>query len=210
MKHNTSTWARLFHSAVIAMAVLLLPACWNNKPLSIEKYDKDISTDFANLKTYRWDFSALGEKEPKGGHLPEFNLVLCEYVDKHMAEMGYQKIDSGHADFVLDYRIVIEQGEAADDKASADNTMSHVDETNDYSLRWHFDKRAAPTMETPKDHMTPYQRGTLHLGAMDEKHQALWHYSVSKILNQRANEAERRAAMRIAIDKLMNEFPTRN
>lgn len=210
MKSNTFINLRTFRTAVITMAVLLLTACWNTKPLSIEKYDKDISTDFANLKTYRWDFSALSEKEPKGGHLPEFNLVLCEHVDKHLAEMGYQRIENGNADFVLDYRIVIEQAEAADDKTIADNALSKVDEANDYSFRWHFDKRATPAMEAPKDHMTPYQRGTLHLGALNDKNQVLWHYSVSKLLNQRANEAERRAAMRIAIDKLMKEFPDRN
>lgn len=199
-----------FKAGIAILAIVLLSACSGTKPLTIEKYDRDISADFQSLKTYRWDFSALSGAEPTGGHLPEFNLVLCEHVDKHMAAMGYQRVDSGSADFVLDYRVVIEQGEAADSPATATDALSHVDEVNQYSLRWHFDKRGTPAMEAPKDHMTPYQRGTLHLAATDEKNQVLWHYSVSKILNQRANEAERRAAMRIAIDKLMKEFPTRN
>lgn len=204
------TLKNAFTAGLAVAAILLLSACSGTKPLSIEKYDRDISADFQNLTTYRWDFSALGEKEPKGGHLPEFNLVLCEHVDKHMAQMGYQRVETNNADFVLDYRVVIEQGEAADDQADATDSLSQVDEVNQYSLRWHFDKRSTPAMEAPKDHMTPYQRGTLHLGALDDKNQVLWHYSVSKILNQRANEAERRAAMRIAIDKLMKEFPERN
>ena len=102
----------------------------------------------------------------------------------------------------------VEQGEAADDQAQ--ETLSHTDEVNEYKLRWYFDKRATPNMEEPKDHMTPYQRGILHLGAFNENNQAVWHYSVSKILNQRANEAERRAGMRVAIDKLMKKFPTKN
>lgn len=194
----------------VLTASLLLTACSNNKPLSIESYSRDASADFSNLKTYKWDFSGLSEKEPTGGHLPEFSQVLCEHVDQHLSSLGYQRVDSGSSDFILDYRIVIEQGEASTNHNDATEAFSNAEAVNQYSLRWQFDKRAAPSMEGPKDHMTPYQRGTLHLGALNDKNQVIWHYSVSKILNQRSNEAERRAAMRIAIDKLMKKFPNRN
>ena len=211
MSNQSLQILRLLSQQILLLcSLLMLAACTSStKSFSVENQGRDISTNVGTLKTYAWDFDALRDKLPTGGHLPEFNRVLCEHVDKHLAELGYQRVDGEHSDFVLDYRVVFEKGEAADDLSPAMESLSHVEEVNDYSLRWRFDKRTNPEVEEPKDHMAVYQRGILHIAAVDNSQRVMWHYSVSKILNQRANEAERRAALRIAIDKVMKEFPTR-
>ena len=92
---------------VTLTAAIMLSACSGTKPLTIESYDTDVSADFSSMKTYRWDFSALREKEPTGGHLPEFNLVLCEHVDQHLSQLCYQRVYNAPSDFEFDYCILI-------------------------------------------------------------------------------------------------------
>jgi hypothetical protein len=199
---------RLILTVFLSSIIALLSGCFGgSKAFTIESYKTDANADVSQLKTYHWNFDGLREAVPTGGHLPEFNRVLCEHVDQLMSEMGYERVAPEQAaDFVLDYRIVI----ITDTAALADSNETpfpNVEEVNDYSLRWRFDERSAPQVEAPKDRMVPFQRGLLHLGASNDSGQTLWHYSVSKILNERANEAERRAAVRIAVDKLMKQFP---
>ena len=211
---NTKTQsAKAFIGCIVIAAAASLSGCTgNSKHLTVENAGSEASAELSQLKTYHWDFEGLRDAVPTGGHLPEFNRVVCEHVDQQLAALGYQRVAPEQtADFVMDYRITIEEAEAASDDASQSiQNMSTVEEINNYSLRWRFNERNAPQVEAPKDHMVPYQRGTLHLGASNNSGQTIWHYSVSRMLNQRSNEAERRAALRIAIDRVMKHFPNKN
>lgn len=196
-------------SLLILALCALLTACTASKRTEIVEEDTDGSFEPDQLKTYRWDFSAMGKNAPEGGHLPEFNRVVCEHVDKHLSEKGYQRVDQGPADFIMDYRVTITQEEAAMAPA---NRGENDQKANEYGLRWTFDSNETPTfrgMQAPKDEIMVYQQGTLHLGATNNNKQAIWHYTANRILSGRGNEAERRAAIRIAVDKLMAEFPDR-
>ena len=199
---------RFFHHTLFLVSLLLLTACsTGSQRTEIDQHSTDISSDFSQLKTYRWDFAAMGKTVPEGGHFGEFDRVLCEHVDKHLAEMGYQRVAKGNTDFVLDYRVVVTQQEAAEASATG---VDNNQQANQYGLRWTFDKDQSPTyqgLQAPKDNMVVYRNGTLHLGAFDNQGRSLWHTSASRILGERANEAERRAALRIAVNKLMQEFP---
>ena len=200
---------RFLVRALLAASFILLGACGAGNRTEIDSYSTDASGDFSTLKTYRWDFAAMGKAVPQGGHLPEFDRVLCEHVDKYMVQMGYQRVNKGATDFVLDYRVVVTQQEAVEATgANIDNGQ----QANEYGLRWTFDKGQTPTyqgLQAPKDNMVVYRNGTLHLGAFDKQGRSLWHTSATRILAERGNEAERRAALRIAVDKLMAEFPQR-
>ena len=187
-----------------------LVACAATGRISVDKHSADASADFAQLKTYSWDYSALGKIQPDGSHMPELDRVVCEHVDKIMSENGYTRINAKRkADFTLDYRVTITQEEAAESTAITPDSQS---EANDYGLRWTFQKGESPSfkgLQAPKSQTVIYQNGTLHLAAFNNQGEAIWHSSATKILNGRANEAERRAALRIAVNKIMKTFPTK-
>ena len=193
--------------ALIAMLLGTLAACSASGRTSIDTHSTDASANFSQLKTYRWDYSALGKIQPDGSHMPELDRVVCEHVDKIMSEKGYTRAATGKTDFTLDYRITITQQEAAEDSVVTPDQQS---EANDYGLRWTFDKGESPSfkgLQAPKSQTVIYQNGTLHLAAFDNQGHVIWHSSASRILNGRANEAERRAAVRVAVNKIMKTFP---
>ncbi len=190
------------------MLTACLSACSINHSTIIESYATDAPFDAKALKTYRWDFSALGKKQPKGGHFTEFDRVLFESVNKILAEKGYQRAETGTAaDFVLDYRVVIREQEAAVNTPSL-----HASEANPFGFRWVFGRDGnTPVFEglrPPHDEMLPYQNGTLYFGAFNKDKQLIWYHSASRILSDRANEAERRSALRLVVEKLMADFPS--
>lgn len=202
MRHST-----LIRTGIASLLLCLLTACATSDRTAIKRLDTDVDANFAELKTYRWDFAALGKIQPEGGHIPEFDRVLCEHVDKHMAERGYRRVDQGDADFVLDYRVVITQQEGSE---ATGGTMENEQRANEYGLRWTFDRDESPTfqgLQAPKDQTFVYRNGTLHLAAFDPQGRVIWHSSATRLLNGRGNEAERRAALRIAVNKLMDRFP---
>jgi cytochrome c1 len=195
-------------AAFALLAISVLSACSSSNRTDIENYSTDASADFADMKTYRWDFSGMNQLVPTGGHTPEFNRVVCEHVDLWMNDKGYKRVDKGPADFTLDYRVAVAQEGAAEntDAPSVDNRS----EVNNYGLRWTFDKDELPTfkgLQAPKDQTVIYRRGTLHLAAFNTQGQVIWHQSANRILTGRGNEAERRAALRVAVDKMMKRFP---
>ena len=193
--------------ALIAMLLGSLVACSGSGRTSIDTHSTEASADFSQLKTYRWDYSALGKIQPDGSHMPELDRVVCEHVDKIMSEKGYTRAATGKTDFTLDYRITITQQEAAEDSVVTPDQQS---EANDYGLRWTFDKGESPSfkgLQAPKSQTVIYQNGTLHIAAFDNQDHVIWHSSASRILNGRANEAERRAAVRVAVNKIMKTFP---
>lgn len=198
---------RFFQSLLLSFILVLLAACSTSDRMKLETHSTDASADFKHLKTYRWDFSALAKIQPDGGHYPEFDRVVCDHVDKHLAELGYTRVNSGTADFTLDYRVVINQKQAAaDQEALSENNQ----QANPYGLRWSFDQGEKPSfdgLKAPKDQTVIYQSGELHLAAFNQQGQAIWHESITRIIKQRGNEAERRAAVRIAVDKIMKDFP---
>jgi hypothetical protein len=176
--------------------------------MKIEKYSTDVSADFHQLKTYRWDFMAMGKSQPEGGHLAEFDRVLCEHVDKHLAQMGYTRAEKGPTDFTLDYRVVMKQEQSADDAAT---TNTRNEENNPFGWRWSINDTGSPTyqgLKAPKSETQIYRTGTLHLAAVDNQGHIIWHRSATRILNEHGNEAERRAGLRIAVNKLMESFPS--
>lgn len=197
------------HTLLLAMLLATLAACGSQQRMAIDEHGTEAKGDFSQLKTYRWDFSALGNVAPDGGHIPEFDRVVCEHVDKHLSGMGYTRVEKGPTDFTLDYRVVITQEEAV--VGSNANTPEN-DKVNEYGLRWTFDRGESPSfqgLQAPKDVSVIYRNGTLHLAAFDAQQKSIWHSSATKLLNGGNNEAERRAAVRIAVDKLMKTFPAR-
>lgn len=200
-----------FHpvSRSIAICALLFAmfGCTASKQTDIETYSTESSADFHQLKTYRWDFTAMGKAQPDGGHLAEFDRVLCEHVDKHMADLGFTRVETGSADFLMDYRVVVKQEQASSDAAG---NPQH-DENNPYGWRWSLNDAGSPTyqgLQAPKTDTQIYRSGTLHLAAVDKQGRVIWHSSATRILNEHGNEAERRAALRIATNKLMALFPS--
>ncbi|HSC75211.1 MAG TPA: DUF4136 domain-containing protein [Pseudomonadales bacterium] len=207
MKYTTPKYPTRFNILLIGLLMGSLAACTASDHTSIDTYSTDASANFSQLKTYRWDFSALGKIQPDGSHLPEFDRVVCDHVDKDLSEKGYTRVASGPADFTLDYRITITQDEAAENPVTSPNSES---EANDYGLRWTFDKGESPSfkgLQAPKTQMVVYRNGTLHLAAFDKQGHVIWHSSATKILNGRANEAERRAAVRVAVNKIIRTLP---
>lgn len=185
-----------------------IAACSTSTRDSVQTYSTDASADFADMKTYRWDFSGMDSAVPTGGHTQEFNHVVCEYVDMLMNDRGFKRVAKGDADFTLDYRVVITQEEAAE---TDDSALDNNGEANkNYGLRWTFDKDELPAfkgLQAPKDQTVLYSRGELHLAAVNPQGQVIWHSSSTRILEGHSNEAERRAAVRIAVDKIMKTFP---
>lgn len=189
------------------LLLFILAGCTVSDHTAIDTYSTEADADFNQLKTYRWDFAAMGKLQPDGSHLPEFDRVLCEHVDKHLAERGFTRVEKGNADFTLDYRVVITREEAAANGAA---NLENEQKNNEYGLRWTFDRDESPSfqgLKAPKDQTVIYQHGTLHLGAFNAQGASIWHSSATRILTGRNNEAERRAALRIAVNKLMDEFP---
>lgn len=196
------TFARL---ALILLASVVA-ACSTSSGTHVETYSTEASADFEDMKTYRWDFSGMDNAVPNGGHTQEFNRVVCEYVDMLMNDRGYKRVAKGDADITLDYRVVVTQ-EASEE---SDTSATNHSEANDYGLRWTFDKDELPTfqgLQSPKAQTVLYSRGELHLAAFNTQGQVIWHSSAARILDGRSNEAERRAALRIAVEKIMRTFP---
>lgn len=209
MKLLNSKYLHFVHALLISMLLGSLVGCTSSGRTSIETYSPEASADFSQLKTYRWDFSAMGKVQPDGSHMPEFDRVVCDHIDKHLAGLGYTRIAKGNADFTLDYRVTITQEEAAENKTIPVDAGS---EANDYGLRWTFDKGESPSfkgLQAPKDQTVIYRNGTLHLAAFNNQGHMIWHSSASRILNGHANEAARRAALRIAVNKIMDTFPAK-
>ena len=201
------TSLKFFNALLISSMLAMLSACMSSGRTSIETYSTDASADFSQLKTYRWDNTAMGKTLPDGGHLPEFDRVVSDHVDKILAEKGYKRVAGGAADFVLDYRIVVKEGEAAENPIVTPDAQS---EANDYGFRWTFDKTEKPTfkgLQAPESQTVIYRQGTLHLAAYDKQGQTIWHSSATKIINEQSNEASRRAAIRVAVNKMMRTFP---
>lgn len=199
-----------FFRLALLSIVLATTACSTTNRDNVKTYSTEASADFSDTKTYRWDFSGMESTVPEGGHTQEFNRVVCEHVDMLMNDRGFKRVAQGDADITLDYRVVVTQEEAVEDStADIDNT---AETDNDYGLRWTFDKDELPAfqgLQAPKDQTTLYRRGTLHIAAFNSQGQAIWHSSSTRILEGRSNEAERRAALRIAVDKIMKTFPVK-
>lgn len=209
MKLINSKCLQYVNALLISLLLGSLTACTTSGKTTIETYSPETSADISQLKTYRWDFSAMGKVQPDGSHMPEFDRVVCDHIDKHLAERGYTRVAKGNADFTLDYRVTIRQEEAAESKTIPADAKS---EANDYGLRWTFDKGESPSfkgLQAPKDQTVIYRNGTLHLAAFDKQGNIIWHTSASRILNEHANEAARRAALRIAVNKIMDTFPAK-
>jgi hypothetical protein len=209
MKLINSSYLKFFNALLISLLLGALAACTTSGNTTIDTYSPEASADFGQLKTYRWDFSAMGKVQPDGSHMPEFDRVVCDHIDKHLAELGYTRVTNGHADFTLDYRITIKQEEAAASNIVPADSKS---EANDYGLRWTFDRGESPSfkgLQAPKDQTVIYRNGTLHLAAFDNQGHIIWHSSATRILNDHANEAARRAALRIAVNKIMDTFPAK-
>lgn len=207
MKQISLKYLQFFNALLISFLMGSLASCTSSGRTEIETHDTEASANFSQLKTYRWDFSAMGKTQPDGSHMPEFDRVVCDHVDQDMSERGYTRVASGHADFTLDYRITVTQGEAAEAPVNPDDQS----QANDYGLRWTFDKGESPSykgLQAPKTQTVIYQNGTLHLAAFDNQNHLIWHSSATRILNRRANEAERRAAVRVAVDKILGTWPT--
>jgi hypothetical protein len=201
---------RTVRGLFLTLLACTLLACTTSERTVFDRQGTEANADFNQLKTYRWDFSALGKLQPDGSHLPEFDRVLCEHVDKHLAEKGYRRIDKGNADFSLDYRVVVTREEAA---MAGNGANENEQRANEYGLRWSFDRDEAPSfkgLQAPKDQTVVYQNGTLHLAAFNAQGETIWHSTATRILSGRGNEAERRAALRIAVNKLMDKFPAGN
>ncbi|HRF87317.1 MAG: DUF4136 domain-containing protein [Cellvibrionales bacterium] len=203
----TATFQKMImRFALILCACFAISACSSSSRTDVETHSTDTSADFEELKTYRWDFSGMDKTVPTGGHTQEFNRVVCEYVDMLMNDRGFTRVAKGDADITLDYRVVVTQEETEENDAPAfDNS-----EANDYGLRWTFDKDKSPTfqgLQAPKTHAVLYNRGELHLAAFNTQGQTVWHSSAARILKGSSNEAERRAALRIAVEKIMRTFP---
>jgi hypothetical protein len=197
-------YAYIFNGLLIAVLLGLLTACTSSGRTVIDEHSTEASANFAEMKTYRWDFSAMGKVTPDGGHTAEFDRVVCDHVDKVLGEKGYKRVASGNADFTLDYRVTVTQEEAVEGSSDASS------EANDYGFRWTFDKDESPSfkgLQPPKSETVIYRNGTLHLAAFNQQNQTIWHSSASRILNERTNEAERRAALRVAVNKIMRSFP---
>lgn len=209
---SVSNLSKLFmhHGKSLLMALLLcsVGACTFSEHTRISSVRTETHADFSQLKTYRWDFSALGRLQPEGGHIAEMDSALCGHVDKHLAEKGYRRVETGPADFTLDYRVVVTQKEAS---MNGNSSSENAQRSNEYGLRWSFDKDAAPTFEglqAPRDKTVLYRYGELHIAAFEAQGRTIWYNTATRILEgQGSNEAERRAAVRIAVDKLMDEFP---
>lgn len=206
-----SFFSIFFRHTFVRLALILLTgvtaACSTSRGTHVETYSTEASADFEDVKTYRWDFSGMDHTVPTGGHTQEFNRVVCEYVDMLMNDRGFKRVAKGDADITLDYRVVVTQEETEESDTSA---ISNNSEANDYGLRWTFDKDELPTfqgLQAPKAQTVLYNRGELHLAAFNSQGQVIWHSSVTRILNGNGNEAERRAALRIAIEKIMKTFP---
>lgn len=197
-------YLRAVNVLLISALFTLLTACTSSGRTAIDKHSTEASANFSELKTYRWDFKALGKVQPDGSHMAELDRVVCDHVDKILGEKGYKRVASGNADFVLDYRITVTQEEAAE------NNTGVSSEANDYGLRWTFDKDESPSfkgLQAPKSETVIYRNGTLHLAAFNQQNQTIWHSSASRILSENPNEAERRAALRVAVNKIMRTFP---
>lgn len=202
----TISFRQIFTRSALVFLVSVIAACSTSSGTHVETYGTEASADFEDMKTYRWDFSGMDNAVPTGGHTQEFNRVVCEYVDMLMNDRGYKRVAKGDADITLDYRVVVTQ-EAFED--SNTSTTNHS-EANDYGLRWTFDKDELPTfqgLQSPKAQTVLYSRGELHLAAFNTQGQVIWHSSAVRILDGRSNEAERRAALRIAVEKIMKTFP---
>lgn len=202
---SNGLYAGFSNALFIGVLLTLLTACTSSGRTVIDEHSTEASANFSELKTYSWDFKGLGRLQPDGSHNAEFDRVVCDHIDKILDEKGYKRVAAGNADFTLDYRITVKQEEAVETNA---NTGS---EANDYGLRWTFDKDESPTfkgLQAPKSETVIYQSGTLHLAAFNKQGQTIWHSSASRILKDRANEAERRAALRVAVNKIMRTFPS--
>lgn len=211
MKLFCKTTTNLWIKSLLILALLgVTSACSSGRRTDLNNYDTDASADFAALKTYRWNFSGLGKTVPTGGHTREFNHVVCEHVDMLMNDLGYARAGKGKADFTLDYRVVVTQEEAVENDTPASIDNNNYSEANNYGLRWTFEGKELPSfkgLQAPKDQAILYQRGELHIAAINQQGQVIWHRSATKILDGRKNEAERRAALRIAVEKIMASFP---
>ncbi len=208
MRQNSLKYLQFFNALLVSVLVGSLASCTSSGRTEIETHDTEASANFTQLKTYRWDFAAMGKAQPDGSHMPEFDRVVCDHVDKDMSEKGFTRVASGRADFTLDYRITVTQEAAGETPIVDPNIQS---EANEYGLRWTFDKGESPSfkgLQAPKTQTVIYQNGTLHIAAFDNQGHMIWHSSATRILNKRANEAERRAAVRVAVDKIMNTWPT--
>ncbi|HQQ63143.1 MAG TPA: DUF4136 domain-containing protein [Pseudomonadales bacterium] len=205
LQHRRNSQYRSFF--LCAFLVSLLGCSTSSNHMEIEKYSTDVSADFRQLKTYRWDFTAMGKSQPEGGHLAEFDRVLCEHVDRHMAQMGYTRVEKGATDFVLDYRVIVKQEQATTDAT----TSTQNEENNPYGWRWSINDTGSPTyqgLQAPKTETQIYRTGTLHMAAVDKQGHIIWHSSATRLLSEHGNEAERRAGLRIAVNKLMATFPS--
>ncbi len=99
-----------------------------------------------------------------------------------------------------------------EDVAAVDASLDDTGTNNSYGPRWSIGDDKSVTYEgltAPKEDIITVRHGTLHIATFTAANKILWHSSAEKMLNDQDSDATRAANLKMAVQKIMADFPIR-
>ncbi|WP_305909330.1 DUF4136 domain-containing protein [Methylomarinum sp. Ch1-1] len=182
---------------------LLLSSCATVKV----DVDYDGAADFSQLKRYAW----LEEKPPSSGNtlLDTNNLLhdrIHQGIDAWFARHGYRKTEVDEADFLVLYRVVVENK----------TRVTVLSPYYDYPYSWRFGYHryyyssfsSFAWSYYPEHRVYEYQRGTLIIDIVDPKSKKLlWRGMAYEDISPHTTQEKKQRYVGRAIKSILAKFP---
>lgn len=183
--------------AVMA-ATLVLLGCG-----SIEvKSQRDKDFDFSNLEHFAWSGAAPDIQAGAQFTSADADDSIRRMITEALQDKGYQLVRPEEADFLLSYRLVVEQ--RLDERVLNNNL--------EMGPGWGYDSvnEAQYQKKTSATYVMEYTEGTLVVDALQagSKH-LLWRGSAQSEIHLESSPETRRQRAAQAVKKMMNQFPAR-
>ena len=173
------------NAAAITLLSLQLGACAS---MAIQA-DQDPAVSLDSFGTYVW--SSFQRTPGDVRVTPALNAQIRDDIDRHLADKGYDRVDSG-ADFNVSYQVTIEG------------------ETVVQTLGYYSGSNFSDNLAQPGNAARRYEEGTLIIDALDgESERLFWRGSAVAEVRQRVSIEDRSARVAQAVREVMERFPSR-
>lgn len=198
-------------AALILCTLFALGACSSGSDMHIDS-DYNSATSFASYKTYKWHATNNYNEKTKEYLVNDImDQRIRQIIDEQLSSQGFQKTESGEADFLVNYSVTTE--EKVD--INTYNTYSGFApgwSNGDYigSGPYRYGSVMQSYNETvgTNTEISQHQQGTLIIDIVDPATDKLmWRGSAEGKLKEDQTREGREAVAKEAISKILTNFP---
>jgi len=182
----------------VMMVAMMLPAC---SSIAVQSQrDKDF--DFSRLEHFAWSGSAPDIRASAEFTSAEADDSIRRMITEALQERGYQLVRREEADFLLSYRLVVEQ--RLDERVLNTNLEMGPGWGYDSVDEAQYQKKTSPT------YVMEYTEGTLVVDALEaSSNHLLWRGTAQSEIHLESSPDNRKKRAEQAVKRMMSRFPAR-